>query len=152
MYLLVDDGNQNVYAAVLDCQKLIAATLLRVTEDKTTLFSFDWDKFCQTTRMVFYATMAIQCADSLTYRITKKWLAEEANCDIPLQVKYIMNDINSFLDKMMDNNMRETHQKMCQGMYFHLKRSNTNPTISANLYHVQVISFWPNLRTDCVQN
>lgn len=112
----MDDGNQNVYADVLECQKLIAATLLRITQDKSIIYSFDWEKFCQLTRLVFYAAMAIQQADSLTYRITRKWLAEEAKCDLPLQAKYMMNDINSFLDKMMEKNMRDAHQKMCQGL------------------------------------
>ena len=100
---------------MLECQKLISATLLRITEDKTIAFSINWDVFCQHVRTVLYAAVAIQMSDALAYKITKKWLAEDAQTDMPLRPNYAMEDVKAFTNKMLDADMKESHKKMCQG-------------------------------------
>ena len=113
----------NVYNLVLDCQKLISANLLRITKDTSILFSIDWNIFCQSIRATLYAAKCVEIAEHMAYKITRERKAEAAGINIPLQSKYMLSDIDSFIDKSLSTEMKNTHQRMCQGLFLSLQNS-----------------------------
>ena len=62
-----------------------------------------------------YASKAIESADIMAYKITKKWQHEDAGYDILPQARMVFNMVMGFIDMMLNSGMKNTHQKMISG-------------------------------------
>ena len=106
---------KDVYATTIDSHKAIETILKCVIANNNIIFSIDWDGFVQDVRSVMYASKAIETADIMAYKITKKWQHEDAGYDILPQARMVFNEVTSFINVMLNNGMKNTHQKMISG-------------------------------------
>ena len=113
----VDD----VYALTIESHKAIEAILKCVQANNNIIFSIDWDSFCQDVRTIMYASKAIETADVMAYKITKKWQHEDAGYDVLPQARMVFNAVMDFMNIMLNNGMRNTHQKMISGKFLQVQ-------------------------------
>ena len=108
---------KDVYALTIDCHKAIETILKCIQSNNNIIFAIDWESFVQNVRSTMYASKAIESADIMAYKITKKWQHEDAGYDILPQARMVFNEVTSFINAMLNAGMKNTHQKMISGIY-----------------------------------
>ena len=106
---------KDVYVLTIESHKAIETILKCIQSKNNIIFSIDWEGFVQNVRSIMYASKAIESADIMAYKITKKWQHEDAGYDILPQARLVFNEVTSFINVMLNNGMKNTHQKMISG-------------------------------------